>query len=227
MGERIIKIRTLNPHITCKICHGYLIDATTVTECLHTFCKSCVVKHLEEENTCPDPDCQLVIHQSHPLNYINFDRTMQDMVYKLVPGLEENEINREREFYRKRNLPYPKEVPLDNAKVKEEDSKEKGAESDYHRFDEQVNISLECIASDHLKSLKRKYIRVSSQATVTQIKKFIAKYVCDGIDKYRDVDVLCNNELLGKDHTLKFVYVTRWRFQNPPLRLQYRPSIEL
>lgn len=51
-----------------------------------------------------------------------------------------DEINREREFYRKRNLPYPKEVPLDNAKVKEEDSKEKGAESDYHRFDEQVNL---------------------------------------------------------------------------------------
>lgn len=55
---------------------------------LFTVCKSCVVKHLEEENTCPT--CQLVIHQSHPLNYINFDRTMQDMVYKLVPGLEES-----------------------------------------------------------------------------------------------------------------------------------------
>lgn len=37
-----------------------------------------------------------------------------------------------------RGLPYPKEVPLDNAKVKEEDTKEKGAESDFHRFDEQV-----------------------------------------------------------------------------------------
>lgn len=36
MGERIIKIKTLNPHITCTICRGYLIDATTVTECLHT-----------------------------------------------------------------------------------------------------------------------------------------------------------------------------------------------
>lgn len=53
-----------------------------------------------------------------------------------------DEINSEREFYRKRNLPYPKEVPLDNAKVKEEDVKEKGAESDYHRFDEQVNFWL-------------------------------------------------------------------------------------
>lgn len=41
------------------------------------------------------------------------------------------------------------------------------------------------------------------------------------------IDILCNDELLGKDHTLKFVYVTRWRFRDPPLRLQYRPKIDL
>lgn len=34
--ERRVKLRTLNPNITCKICDGYFIDATTVTECLHT-----------------------------------------------------------------------------------------------------------------------------------------------------------------------------------------------
>ena len=34
--ERMIKLKSLNPHISCKICKGYLIDATTVTECLHT-----------------------------------------------------------------------------------------------------------------------------------------------------------------------------------------------
>lgn len=39
------------------------------------------------------------------------------------------------------------------------------------------------------------------------------------------IDILCNDELLGKDHTLKFVYVTRWRFKDPPLRLSYRPKI--
>lgn len=87
--ERRIKLKTLNSHITCKICRGYLIDATTVTECLHTFCKSCLVKHLEEKHTCPT--CQIVIHQSHPLQYISFDRTMQDIVYKLVPDLQESE----------------------------------------------------------------------------------------------------------------------------------------
>ena len=28
----------INQHVTCKLCAGYLIDATTITECLHT-CK--------------------------------------------------------------------------------------------------------------------------------------------------------------------------------------------
>lgn len=34
-----VPISELNEHITCKLCAGYLIDATMVTECLHT-CKS-------------------------------------------------------------------------------------------------------------------------------------------------------------------------------------------
>nr|XP_033712342.1 polycomb group RING finger protein 3 isoform X5 [Tursiops truncatus] len=89
MLTRKIKLWDINAHITCRLCSGYLIDATTVTECLHTFCRSCLVKYLEENNTCPT--CRIVIHQSHPLQYIGHDRTMQDIVYKLVPGLQEGE----------------------------------------------------------------------------------------------------------------------------------------
>ena len=80
-GERRINICTINEMVTCKICSGYLVDATTVTECLHTFCKSCIVKHLEDNIHCPE--CDVMIHQSHPLDYIAFDRTMQDIVYKV------------------------------------------------------------------------------------------------------------------------------------------------
>lgn len=32
-------ISELNSYITCKLCKGYFIDATTIIECLHT-CKS-------------------------------------------------------------------------------------------------------------------------------------------------------------------------------------------
>lgn len=47
--ERRIKLKTLNSHITCKICRGYLIDATTVTECLHT-CKLSLLLLLNSDN---------------------------------------------------------------------------------------------------------------------------------------------------------------------------------
>ena len=80
--DRRCQLRELNEMITCKICRGYLVDATTVTECLHTFCKSCIVKHLEDNNTCPE--CEDVIHQSHPLDYIAYDRTLQDLVRVVV-----------------------------------------------------------------------------------------------------------------------------------------------
>lgn len=33
-GGRIL-VRELNPMIACKLCEGYLIDATTLIDCLH------------------------------------------------------------------------------------------------------------------------------------------------------------------------------------------------
>ncbi|XP_055546686.1 polycomb group RING finger protein 3 [Wyeomyia smithii] len=222
--ERRTKLKTLNKHITCEICTGYFIDATTVTECLHTFCKSCLVKHLEESNTCPT--CNNVIHQSHPLQYISFDRTMQDIVFKLVPNLMENELQREREFYKSRNLPCPKDLPLLQQENDDRANELAHQEADYHRLDKQVNLCLESV-SNNLRHLKRRFIRCSSQATITHLKKFIAKKVLNGIERYKDIDILCNDELLGKDHTLQFVYVTRQRFKEPPLRLQYRPRVDL
>lgn len=33
-----VYLKTINPHITCNLCKGYLINATTIVECLHS-CK--------------------------------------------------------------------------------------------------------------------------------------------------------------------------------------------
>ncbi|XP_024211669.1 polycomb group RING finger protein 3 isoform X3 [Pan troglodytes] len=156
-----------------------------------TVCRSCLVKYLEENNTCPT--CRIVIHQSHPLQYIGHDRTMQDIVYKLVPGLQEAEMRKQREFYHKLGMEVPGDIKgetcsakqhLDshrNGETKADDSSNKEAaeekpeeDNDYHRSDEQVSICLECNSSK-LRGLKRKWIRCSAQATVLHLKKFIAK----------------------------------------------------
>jgi len=232
--DRKIKMCDINEMITCKICQGYLIDATTIVECLHTFCKSCIVKHLnsDDNNTCPQ--CDEVIHQSHPLNYIKFDRTMQDIVYKLVPNLEQDEYKTERDFYAEKGVPCPKDVELEhekNEKMKKEEEESQtpdaNANTDYHRFDEQVNLVLEAKEGTKLKDLKRKFIRCSSLTTITHLKKFIALKCLESIENFRDLDIMCDGELIPKDHTLKFVYITRWRTKPSPMRLVYAPKINM
>ncbi|EDV22748.1 uncharacterized protein TRIADDRAFT_28240 [Trichoplax adhaerens] len=225
--KRTLALKELNPCLTCSLCDGYLVNATTVVECLHTFCKSCIVKHLEDSNNCPK--CDNVVHQSHPLQYISYDRTMQDLVYKLVPGLQERELETEREFYESRGLRWPKKRLSDSENENSPAKKNKSANSysndacDYHRADEQIAIILECKKSNgyNLDQLHRKFLLCSVQATVMHLKKFVAKKL--QISKPYELEILCNDEILGKDHTLKFICLTRWRNKETPLVLHYQP----
>jgi polycomb group RING finger protein 4 len=57
-----ITLGDVHPYITCFLCKGYLIEATTIVECLHTFCHSCLIKHLSREKSCPQ--CDLSINKS-------------------------------------------------------------------------------------------------------------------------------------------------------------------
>lgn len=41
-----IPLKLVNAHITCSICEGYLIDATTLVECLHSCKNKSFVFHL-------------------------------------------------------------------------------------------------------------------------------------------------------------------------------------
>ena len=80
----------INPYIsifTCYICRGYLIKPTTVTECLHTFCKTCIVQHLEDSNDCPR--CGNQVHETNPLEMLKLDNTLEEIIFKFVPGLQE------------------------------------------------------------------------------------------------------------------------------------------
>ena len=154
---------------------------------------------------------------------------MQDIIYKLVPSLEENELKREIEFYKKRGLPCPKLQNVNSKESKdvynfnnsEQQAANKDESGDYHRSDEQVNVSLETQNVCQFKQIKRRFIRCSSHATVTHLKKYVAKKLFKSFDKYKDIDILCNNELLGKDHTLKFVLITKWRHKVRIFRLLF------
>lgn len=76
-------------------------------------------------------------------------------------------------------------------------------------------------------NLEKPFIRTSARATVTHLKKFLAKKLdLQGPD---DVDILCRGEVLGREFTLEFIAKTRWRtpqVRDQQLVLKYRPKVD-
>lgn len=44
-------------------------------------------------------------------------------------------------------------------------------------------------------------------------------YVSSSLLIFPQLDVLCNGEIMGRDHTLEFIYMTRWRLHRDNVRL--------
>ncbi|NXM62027.1 PCGF1 protein, partial [Illadopsis cleaveri] len=147
-------MKELNEHIVCFLCAGYFIDATTITECLHTFCKSCIVKYLQTSKYCPM--CNTKIHETQPLLNLKLDRVMQDIVYKLVPGLQHSEEKRIREFYQSRGLDRVTQPSGDDTVGGDPMglpySTFDHSRAHYFRYDEHVSLCLEKLSSSKDKS---------------------------------------------------------------------------
>lgn len=97
METKQIKLVDVNPYLMCTLCSGYIIDAMTIIECLHSFCKTCIYQYLESNKYCPV--CDVQVHKTKPLLNVRPDKTFQALIYKIVPGLYKDEIERRRLFY--------------------------------------------------------------------------------------------------------------------------------
>ncbi|CAL8390861.1 unnamed protein product [Arctogadus glacialis] len=239
-GSRKHLVREFNHFITCFLCGGYLIKPATVTECLHTFCKSCIVQHFEENNDCPT--CGVQVHETNPLEMLRLDNTLEEIIFKLVPGLREKEEEEEAKFWKKNQTPeggsltYPRRVFTKGCAGDDDDDEEandRGGDEDYHRSDPQIAICLDCLhgngqaAENTVADLMKRFIRCSSRVTVGTIKKFLSLKL--KLPSSYELDVLCNGEIMGRDHTLEFIYMTRWRLHGEntyPMVLEYRPRID-
>jgi len=199
------------------------------------------VKHLQENDDNNCPSCSSQIHETNPFDLLRSDKTLEDIIYKLVPELQESERRREREFREQllsQNEKETKEAEetIENASDSAADPAKKriklsAIEENFHRDDPQIGVCLECLidnsvqAEHPVKELVRKYIRCSSRLTIAQVKKFLKVKL--NLKTADQVEVMCNGEIMGKDHTLEFVYMTRWRVKEESvLVLQYRPRLD-
>lgn len=58
---------------------------------------------------------------------------------------------------------------------------------DCHRSEEQVNVHLESADPEELEPLERQFLRLSSLATITTLKKYIAHHVFKDLGKFSEV----------------------------------------
>ncbi|XP_062352566.1 polycomb group RING finger protein 6 [Cinclus cinclus] len=201
--ERMINLTELTPYILCSICKGYFIDATTITECLHTFCKSCIVRHFYYSNRCPK--CNIVVHQTQPLYNIRLDRQLQDIVYKLVVNLEEREKKQMHDFYKERGLEVPK--PAVPQPVPPSRGRPRKVLGSVFRIPPELDISilLEFIGANegtgNFKPLEKKFVRVSGEATIGHVEKFLRRKM--DLDPACQVDIICGDHLLEHYQTLR------------------------
>ncbi|XP_019358296.1 PREDICTED: polycomb group RING finger protein 6 isoform X1 [Gavialis gangeticus] len=201
--ERMINLSELNPYILCSICKGYFIDATTITECLHTFCKSCIVRHFYYSNRCPK--CNIVVHQTQPLYNIRLDRQLQDIVYKLVVNLEEREKKQMHDFYKERGLEVPK--PAIPQPVPVSRGRPRKVLGSVFRIPPELDVSLllEFIGANegtgNFKPLEKKFVRVSGEATIGHVEKFLRRKM--DLDPACQVDIICGDHLLEHYQTLR------------------------
>ncbi|KAL9983997.1 hypothetical protein ACROYT_G006249 [Oculina patagonica] len=216
--ERKLKLQDLNSFITCELCRGYLIKPTTITECLHTFCRSCIMKYLQDSDDNKCPTCSIQIHETNPFDLLRPDKTLEDVIYKLMSRDEkENSVNNttlKNQRKTKEVEEIKENVPDYAAEPVSKRIKISAVEENFHRDDPQIGVCLEClndtsVQEQPVRELVRKYIRCSSRLTIAQIKKFL-KVKLD-LRTADQVEVMCNGEIMGKDHTLEFVYMTRWR----------------
>ncbi|XP_025925563.1 polycomb group RING finger protein 6 isoform X1 [Apteryx rowi] len=199
----MINLSELTPYILCSICKGYFIDATTITECLHTFCKSCIVRHFYYSNRCPK--CNIVVHQTQPLYNIRLDRQLQDIVYKLVVNLEEREKKQMHDFYKERGLEVPK--PAVPQPVPVSRGRPRKVLGSVFRIPPELDISilLEFIGANegtgNFKPLEKKFVRVSGEATIGHVEKFLRRKM--DLDPACQVDIICGDHLLEHYQTLR------------------------
>ncbi|OVA05332.1 zinc finger protein [Macleaya cordata] len=86
MTSHVVKVRreTLAACMTCPLCNKLLKEATTISECLHTFCRKCIYEKLTDEEVDCCPICNIDLG-CVPVEKLRLDHNLQDVRAKIFP----------------------------------------------------------------------------------------------------------------------------------------------
>ncbi|KAI3783014.1 hypothetical protein L2E82_13076 [Cichorium intybus] len=86
-NNQVVKLRkeSLAACMTCPICNKLFRDATTIPECLHTFCRKCIHKKFTDDELECCPICNIDLG-CVPLEKLRPDHSLQDVRGKIFPS---------------------------------------------------------------------------------------------------------------------------------------------
>uniref|UniRef100_A0A6P4A6Q8 E3 ubiquitin protein ligase DRIP2 isoform X1 n=1 Tax=Ziziphus jujuba TaxID=326968 RepID=A0A6P4A6Q8_ZIZJJ len=86
MANQVVKVKreTIAACMTCPLCNNLFRDATTISECLHTFCRKCIYDKISEEELDCCPICNIDLG-CVPLEKLRPDHNLQDVRAKIFP----------------------------------------------------------------------------------------------------------------------------------------------
>ncbi|KAJ9188038.1 hypothetical protein P3X46_003438 [Hevea brasiliensis] len=86
MANQVVKVKreTIAACMTCPLCNKLLRDATTISECLHTFCRKCICQKISDEGVDYCPICKIDLGRV-PSEKLRPDHNLQDVRAKIFP----------------------------------------------------------------------------------------------------------------------------------------------
>ncbi|XP_052248983.1 uncharacterized protein LOC127856863 isoform X2 [Dreissena polymorpha] len=218
----MFKIGELNQYLTCGLCRGYLYEASTITECMHTFCKNCIVRHCMEVSLhCPV--CSILIHPTDPFVHIRLDRMIQDIVYKILPSVADTEIRNIEKFYEAHPEVEPKDIqdppPKPRVSPRDKDVPHPQCEPAL------ISLVLEADGPEaaHVDKLEKKFVRVVGTATVDNVCHFLRKKL--NLHEQKQVELYCCGDSMSRETcTLQDIHDRFYTDQENLILLQYRIS---
>ncbi|KAK4786373.1 hypothetical protein SAY86_003062 [Trapa natans] len=79
-----VRREVIATYITCPLCNKLIRNATTISECLHTFCRKCIYNKITDEELERCPICHIDLG-CVPLDKLRPDHILQDLRAKIFP----------------------------------------------------------------------------------------------------------------------------------------------
>ncbi|CAE7868561.1 PcgF3, partial [Symbiodinium sp. KB8] len=232
----VADLSELNPLLSCALCSGYLRDPHTFCECLHTFCKVCLMRHLIDVGT-ECPTCHMSLQGDPVANgQIKPDQTLRGFINKLKPQLAPSATPltpaaQDSTASASPTVSGAVEVTLDSLM---RSRRRVTINSDAAEQCKYIVLNL-VRADDAQPLLPRPFLRTLAALQLQDLRTFIAKRLVRTVEGQggaltttpcpvppSSIQLLVNGApVMGKEHTLEFVLKTQWR-RGQDLIVEYR-----